>query len=63
MLHMKEQDKIWEEELSDVGIGNQPKKWFRVMIIKMNWEFRRKMDTRHEKLEVFKKYLENKKNK
>ena len=51
MLHMKEQDKIWEEELSDVGIGNQPKKWFRVMIIKMNWEFRRKMDTRHEKLE------------
>ena len=35
MSQMKKQDKTPEEELSDVEIGNLPKKEFRVMIGKM----------------------------
>ena len=34
MSQMKEQDKTPKEELSDVEIGNLPKKEFRVMMIK-----------------------------
>ena len=60
---MKEQDKT-PEELSDMEIGNLPKKEFRVMIVKMIKELRWRMDARNEKLEVFNKELENiKKNK
>ena len=55
MFHMKQWDKTPEEELSDVGIGNLPKKELRVMIIKMIRELKRKMDADSEKLEVFNK--------
>ena len=34
MFQMKEQDKTLEEKLSEVEIGNLPKKEFRVMIIR-----------------------------
>ena len=34
MFQMKEQDKITEEELSGVEIGNLPEKEFRIMTIK-----------------------------
>ena len=34
MSQMEEQDKTPKEELSDVEIGNLPKKEFRVMMIK-----------------------------
>ena len=44
MSQMKEQDKTPEEELSDVEIGNLPKKELRVMIIKMLKELWRRMD-------------------
>ena len=61
MFQMKEQDKT-PEELSDMEIGNLPKKEFRVMIVKMIKELRWRMDARNEKLEVFNKELENIKN-
>ena len=35
MFLMKEQDKTREEELSEVEIGNLPKKEYRVVIIKI----------------------------
>ena len=55
---MKEQDKTPEEQLSDMEIGNVPKKEFRVMIVKMIQELRKRMDTQSEKLQdVFKKEL------
>ena len=43
---MKEQDKATEEELSEGEIGNLPKKEYRVMIVKMIKELRRRMDHR-----------------
>ena len=52
MSQMKKQDKTPEEELSDVEIGNLPKKELRVMIIKMLKELWRRMDTQSEKLEI-----------
>ena len=44
MFQMKEQDKIPEEELSKVQVSNLPEKEFKLMIIKMLHEFRRRMD-------------------
>ena len=41
MFQMKEQDKAPEEELNEGELDNQPKKEFRVMIVKMIKEFRR----------------------
>ena len=38
MFQMKEQNKTPEEQLTEVEIGNLPKKEFRVMIIKMKQE-------------------------
>ena len=60
---MREQDKTPEEQLSEVEICNLPKKEFRVMIVKMIQEFRKRMDAQSGKLqEVFNKELENIKN-
>ena len=42
---MKEQDKSPEEELSEVEIGSLLEKEFRVVIVKMTKELRRRMDT------------------
>ena len=54
MLQMKEQDKTPKEHLSEVQIGNQLKKEFRVMIGKMIQELGKRMDAESEKLqEVF----------
>ena len=53
MSQMKEQDKTPEEELNEVERDTQPKKGFRVMIVKMIKELRRKMGAPKEKLEVF----------
>ena len=52
---MKEQDKT-PEELSEVVKSNLPDKEFKVMIIKMLNELRRRMDEHSEK---FNKQLEN----
>ena len=52
MCQMKEQIKTPEEELSEVEIGNLPKKVFRVVIIKMIKELERRMDAQKEQLQV-----------
>ena len=60
MFQTKEQDKTPKQQLSEVEIGSLPKKEFRVIIIKMNQELRKRMDAQSEKLqEVFNKELEN----
>ena len=53
MYQMKEQDKTPEEQLSEVEIDNLPEKEFRVGIIKMIQELRKRMDARSEKLQKF----------
>ena len=58
---MKQQDRT-PKELSDVKIGNLPKKEFSVMIIKMIKELGRRMDAQSKKLKAFNKKLENMKN-
>ena len=58
---MNEQDKATEKELSEEELGNLPQKVFRVMIIKMIKELRRRVDTQTEELEDFNKELKNKK--
>ena len=62
MIQMKQQDRTPKEELSDVKIGNLPKKEFSVMIIKMIKELGRRMDAQSKKLKAFNKKLENMKN-
>ena len=52
MFQTKEQDKTPEEELSEVEIGNQPKKEFKVMIVKMIKELGRRMEAQSEQIEV-----------
>ena len=59
MFQMKEQDKAPEEELNEGELDNQPKKEFRVMIVKMIKEFTGKMGALREKSKVFNKDLEN----
>ena len=54
MFQTKEQHKT-TEELSNVDIGDLPEKEFRVKIIKMIQELRRRMDAPSKKLEVFKR--------
>ena len=49
---MKEQDEP-VEELSEVEMGDLPKKEFRVVIVKMIKELRRRMDAQNEKLNIF----------
>ena len=53
---MKEQDKTPEDGFSEVEVNNLPDKEFKVMIIKMLNELRRRMDEHSEK---FNKELEN----
>ena len=59
MFQTKEEDKTPDEELSELEIGNLPKKEFRVMIIKKIKECRRRMEEHSEK---FNKELEDIKN-
>lgn len=44
MFQIKEQDKTPAEELSEVEMGNQPKKEFRIVIMKVIKELRKRMD-------------------
>ena len=50
MLQKKEQDKTSEEKLCEVEISNLPDKHFKVMIIKILRQLRRRMDEHSEKL-------------
>ena len=43
MLQVKEQDKTPEEKLSEVEVGNQPEKEFRVMIVKIIQDLRNRL--------------------
>ena len=51
----REEDKTPGQELSELEIGNLPKNEFRVMIIMMIKELKRRMNVQSEKLEVFNK--------
>ena len=46
---MKEQDKTPEKQLNEVEIGNLPEKEFRLMIVKMIQDLRKRMETKIEK--------------
>ena len=60
----KEQDKTPEQQLSEVEIGNIPKKEFRVMIVKMIQDLGKRTEAQTEKIqEMFNKGLEDLKNK
>lgn len=48
---MKEDDKTPEEQLSDVEIGNIPKKVFRVIIINLVQELGKRIDAQNKKLQ------------
>ena len=64
MYQMKEQDKTQEKQLNEVEIGNLPDKEFRIMIVKMTQDLRKRMEVRIEKiLEMFNKNPEELKNK
>ena len=50
---MKEQDKI-REQLSEMEISNLPEKEFRIMIVKMIQDLRKRMEAQTEKIqEIF----------
>ena len=64
MYQMKEWDKTPEKQLNEVEIGNLPEKEFRIMIVKMIQELRKRMEAKIEKMqEMFNKELEELKNK
>ena len=64
MSQMKGQDKIPEKQLNEVKIGNLPKKEFRIVIVKMIQDLRKRMEAKIGKMqEIFTKDLEELKNK
>ena len=64
MSQMKVQDKIPEKQLNEVKIGNLPKKEFRIVIVKMIQDLRKRMEAKNGKMqEIFTKDLEELKNK
>ena len=64
MYQMKEQDKTLEKQLNEeVKIGNLPEKEFRIMIVKMIQDLRKRTEAKIEKMqEMFNKDLEELKN-
>ena len=64
IYQMKEKDKTPENQLNEVEIGNLPEKQFRIMIVKMIQDLRKRMEAKIEKMqEMFNKDLEELKNK
>ena len=64
MSQMKGQDKTPEKQLNEVEIGNLQEKEFRIMIVKMIQDLRKRMEAKIEKMqEMFTKDLEELKNK
>ena len=56
---MKEQDKTPEKQLNEVEIGNLPKKEFRITIVKMIQDLRKRMEAKIKKMqEMLNKDLE-----
>ena len=61
---MKEQDKTPEKQLNEVEIGNLSEKEFRIMLVNMIQDLRKRMEAKIEKMqEMFNKDLEELKNK
>ena len=61
---MKEQDTTPEKQLNKVEIGNLLEKEFRMMIVKMAQDLRKRMQSKIKKMqEMFNKHLEELKNK
>ena len=61
---MKEQGKNLQDQINEEEIGNRPQKEFRVMIIKMIQDLRKRMEARVEKIqEMFNKDVKELKNK
>ena len=46
IYQMKEQEKNPEKHLNEVDIGNLPEKEFRIMIVKMIQDLRKRMEAR-----------------
>ena len=64
MYELKEQDKTPEKQLNEVEIGNLPEKEYRIMIVKMIQDLRKRMEAKIEKMqEMFNKELEELNNK
>ena len=60
---MKEQDETPEKQLNEVEMGNLPEKEFRIMIVKMIQDLRKRMVAKIKKMqEMFNKHLEELKN-
>ena len=51
MSQMKGQDKTPEKQLNEVEIGNLPEKEFRIMIVKMIPDLRKRMEAKSEKMQ------------
>ena len=49
MSQMKGQDKPPEKQLNEVEIGNLPEKGFRIMVVKMIYDLRKRMEAQIEK--------------
>ena len=59
MYQMKEQGKTPEKQLNEVEISNLTEKEFRIMIVKMIQDLRKRMEAKMEKMkEMFNKDLE-----
>ena len=65
MSQMKGQDKIpLKKQLNELETGNLPEKEFRIMIVKMTQDLRKRMEAKIEKMqEMFTKDLQELKNK
>ena len=58
MYQMKEQDETPEKQLNEVEIGNLPEREFRIMIVKMIQDLRKRMEAKIKKMqEMFNKDL------
>ena len=58
MYQMKEHDKTPEKQLNEVEIANLPEKEFRIMLVKMTQDLRKRMEAKTEKMqEMFNKDL------
>ena len=61
---MKEQDKIPEKQLDEMKIGNLPEKDFKIMVVNMIQDLRKRMEAKIEKMqEIFTEDLRKLKNK
>ena len=50
MYHMKEKDKTTEKQQNEVEIGNLPEKEFKIMIVKIIQNLRKRMEAKIEKM-------------